>query len=163
MNKTTISALMLAVAVLATGCKKADNDPSTGPAQEAGKAIDNTAGAAAEEYQGSRGAVGAATERAAENVDKATDRAGDNVENATDRANQNMKEAGAEVRQESREAAADVARRADATNSAGKGLERAGEKMQDGRSNKQRRLSAGASKGPPICIAVCGLFTAIAG
>jgi len=132
MNKTTISALMLAVAVLATGCKKADNDPSTGPAQEAGKTIDNTAAAAAQNTREAGAAVGAATERAAVNADKAAERAGDKIENAADRANQNMKEAGAEVRQESHEAAANVKEgAAHVTNKAGQGLERAGEKMQD--------------------------------
>src|SRR5450830_1417650 len=108
MNKTTISALMLAVAVLATGCKKADNDPSTGPAQEAGKAIDQTGAAVADNAREGAAAVGQATERAAENVDKAAERAGDKIENAAERTGENLKEAGAEVRQESREAAQDV-------------------------------------------------------
>jgi hypothetical protein len=132
MNKMTISALMFAVAVAATGCKKADNDPSTGPAQEAGKAIDNTAANAAQDAKEGAAAVGNATERAVDNTAAAADRAGDKIENAADRAGQNMKEAGAEVRQESKEAAANVKEgAADATAKAGKGLERAGEKMQD--------------------------------
>lgn len=133
MNKTTISALMLAVAVLATGCKK-DADPSTGPAQEAGKAIDNAGAKVAEETKEGAATVGAATERAAENVDQATDRAAANIDQATDKAAENLKEAGAEVRQESKEAAAEVRQGADAVNDkAGKALERAGEKMQDGK------------------------------
>ena len=134
MNKTTISALMLAVAVLATGCKKADNDPSTGPAQEAGAAIDNAGAQVAEETKEGAAAVGAATEQAAENIDQATDRAAANIDQATDKAAANMREAGAEVRQESKEAAAEVAQGADAINDkTGKALERAGEKMQDGK------------------------------
>jgi hypothetical protein len=134
MKKTTISAIMLAVAVLATGCKKADNDPSTGPAQEAGKAIDNAGAKVAEETKEGAAAVGAATERAAENVDQATDKAAANVEHAAEHAKENMKEAGAEVRQESKEAAAEVRQGADAINDkAGKAVERAGEKMQDGK------------------------------
>lgn len=134
MNKTTISALMLAVAVLATGCKKADNDPSTGPAQEAGAAIDNAGAKVAEETKEAGAAVGAATERAAENVDAATERAAANIDQATDKAAENLKEAGAEVRQESKEAAAEVRQGADAINDkAGKAVERAGEKMQDGK------------------------------
>ena len=134
MKKTTISAIMLAVAVLATGCKKADNDPSTGPAQEAGKAIDNAGAKVAEETKEGAAAVGAATERAAENVDQATDKAAANIDHATDKAAANMREAGAEVRQESKEAAAEVRQGADAINDkAGKAVERAGEKMQDGK------------------------------
>jgi PBP1b-binding outer membrane lipoprotein LpoB len=132
MNKTTISALMLAVAVLATGCKKADNDPSTGPAQEAGKAIDNTAANAAQETREATAATAAAADRAGDKIENAADRAGDKIENAADRANQNMKEAGAEVRQETREAAHDVKHgAANATDAAGKSLERTGEKMQE--------------------------------
>jgi hypothetical protein len=116
MNKMTISALMFAVAVAATGCKKADNDPSTGPAQEAGKAIDNTAAAAAQDAKEGVTDCGSAFLGVL----------------GADRAGQNMKEAGAEVRQESKEAAANVKEgAADATAKAGKGLERAGEKMQD--------------------------------
>ena len=45
----TITALMLAVAVMATGCKKADDNPNMGPAQEAGAAVDNAAANAAQE------------------------------------------------------------------------------------------------------------------
>ena len=132
MNKTAISALMFAVAIAATGCKKADNDPSTGPAQEAGKAIDNTAANAPQDVKEGAAAVGNATERAAENANAAAERAGDKIENAADRAGQNMKEAGAEIRQESKEAAQDVKEgAANASNSAGKAVERAGEKMQD--------------------------------
>jgi hypothetical protein len=120
MKTTTISAILLAVAVLATGCKKAD-DPSMGPAQEAGKALDN---AGAEVRQESREAA-AATEHAA-------DRAGDKMREAGAEVRQETREAGAEVRQESRDAAQNVREGADkATDATGRALERAGEKMQD--------------------------------
>ena len=57
----TITALMLAVAVMATGCKKADDNPNMGPAQEAGAAVDAAAANAAQE-----------TREAAQNVENAT-------------------------------------------------------------------------------------------
>ena len=41
MKATTISSIMLAVAVLVTGCHKAEDKDGMGPAQEAGKAIDD--------------------------------------------------------------------------------------------------------------------------
>ena len=133
MNKATISALMIAVAVLATRCKK-DADPSTGPAQEAGAAIDNAGAEVAQETKEAGAAIENSAERAAENVDQATDRAAANIDQATDKAAENLKEAGAEVRQETKEAAAEVRQGADAINDkAGKAVERAGEKMQDGK------------------------------
>ncbi|MGX4640521.1 hypothetical protein [Massilia sp. SYSU DXS3249] len=133
MNKATISALMIAVAVLATGCKK-DADPSTGPAQEAGAAIDNAGAKVAEETKEAGAAIENSAERAAENVDQAADKAAANIDQATDKAAANMREAGAEVRQETKEAAAEVRQGADAINDkAGKAVERAGEKMQDGK------------------------------
>ena len=46
MKTTTISGIMLAVAVLVTGCNKNDG---MGPAQEAGKAVDNAGAAVATE------------------------------------------------------------------------------------------------------------------
>ena len=133
MKKTTISALMLAVAVLATGCKK-DADPATGPAQEAGAAIDNAGAKVAEETKDAAAAVGTATERAAENVEQAADKAGENLKEAGAEIRQETKEAGAEIRQETKEATAEVKQGADAINDkAGKAVERAGEKMQDGK------------------------------
>lgn len=109
MNKITISGILLAVAVMATGCKKAD-DPTMGPAQEAGKAVDQ-AGAN----------VAAETREGVQKADAAAERAEANVEKA-----------GAEVRQESKEAAAEVKQGvSNATDATGKAVERAGEKMQD--------------------------------
>lgn len=118
--KTTIalSAVMLSVAVLATGCNKKDD---MGPAQEAGAAIDNAGRTVADETREGVAAADAAAERAGERVEAAADRAGDRIDNAT-----------AEVRQETREAADDAKEAAsDATAAAGRSVERAGEKMQD--------------------------------
>jgi colicin import membrane protein len=47
MKATTISSIMLAVAVLVTGCHKAQDKNGMGPAQSAGKAIDDTGAKAA--------------------------------------------------------------------------------------------------------------------
>ena len=103
MKKITIPALMLAVAMVATGCKKADDNPNMGPAQEAGAAIDNAGANTA-----------AAAREGAERVDAATDRAAANMENAAERAGQNIKEGAS-----------------DATAATGRAVERAGEKIQD--------------------------------
>jgi uncharacterized protein with beta-barrel porin domain len=120
MNKTTISGIMLAVAVLATGCNKADNN-SMGPAQEAGKAVDQAGANVARETREGIERADQATERAAANAERTAERAGDNIERA-----------GAEVRQESREAAQDVKQGvSNATEATGRSVERAGERMQD--------------------------------
>jgi hypothetical protein len=49
MKATTISSIMLAVAVLVTGCHKAEDKDGMGPAQSAGKAIDDAGAKAAAE------------------------------------------------------------------------------------------------------------------
>jgi colicin import membrane protein len=124
----SLSSILFAVAVLATGCHKAENTtPATtdtatmGPAQTAGKAVDDAGANAA-----------AATRDAAADANAAANRAGEKIDAATDRAAANMKEAGAEVKQESKEAAANVKEGAkDATAATGRAVERTGEKMQD--------------------------------
>ena len=124
MKTTTISALLFSVAVLATGCHKAETTTTTndmGPAQTAGKAVDDAGANAA-----------AATRDAAANANVAADRANAKIDAAADRTAANMREAGAEVRQGSKEAAANVKEGAkDATAATGRALERTGEKMQD--------------------------------
>lgn len=132
--KTTasITAMMLALAVMATGCNKKDDNPNMGPAQEAGAAVDNATANAAQETREAAQNVENATENAAERVDAATDRAGERIENAAERAEKNLEQAGAEVKQETREASAEVRQGADAmADKTGAALERAGEKMQD--------------------------------
>lgn len=133
---TTLSGIMLAVAVLVTGCNKSDN---MGPAQEAGKAVDDAGRTVANETREGVAAADAAAERTGDRVEAAADRtearldaAGERAEAAADRAGDRVQAAGAEVRQESREAAAEAkAATADATAAAGRSVERAGEKMQD--------------------------------
>jgi colicin import membrane protein len=120
MNKTTISGIFLAVAVLATGCHKTD-DTAMGPAQQAGKAVDDAGATVAQNAR-----------EGAERADQAAERAGDKIDHAAKRAGDNLEQAGAEVRQESKEAAHDMKEDAkDATAATGKSIERAGERIQD--------------------------------
>jgi hypothetical protein len=132
----SLSSILFAVAVLATGCHKAEdtnaNTSGMGPAQSAGKAVDDAGAKAAAETREAAADANAAANRAGEKIDAATDRAAEKVDAAADRTAANMKEAGAEVRQESKEAAANVKEGAkDATSATGRALERTGEKMQD--------------------------------
>lgn len=133
MNKTTIAAMLLAVAALATGCHKAENtNTGMGPAQEAGKAVDDAGAKVSAEARESAANANAAADRAGERIDAATDRAGAKIDAATDRAAEKSREAGAEVRQESHEAAQNVKEGAsNATAATGRAVERAGEKIQD--------------------------------
>jgi colicin import membrane protein len=133
MKTTTISSILLAVAVLATGCHKAE--PTTtngmGPAQAAGKAVDDAGAKAAEESRQAADKANAAAAHAGDKIDAATDRAGAKIDAAADRTADNMKQAGAEVREGSKEAAQNVKEgAADATAATGRALERTGEKMQ---------------------------------
>lgn len=137
MKTTTISlsSIVLAVAVLATGCHKTEKTTvetnSMGPAQTAGKAVDDAGANAAAQTRQAAADANAAANRAGEKIDAATDRAAVKVDAAADRAASNMREAGAEVRQESHEAAANAKEGAkDATAATGRALERTGEKMQ---------------------------------
>jgi colicin import membrane protein len=125
MKTTTISSMLLAVAVLATGCHKAEpttaNTNGMGPAQAAGKAVDDTGAKAAAESR-----------QAAADANAAANRAGEKIDAAAERTGENMRQAGAEVREGSKEAAQNVKEGAsDATAAAGRGLERTGQKMQD--------------------------------
>jgi colicin import membrane protein len=134
MKTTTISSILFAVAVLATGCHKADTttNKDMGPAQTAGKAVDDTGAKAAAETREAAADAKAAADRAATNANAAADRAGEKIDAAADRAGENMKQAGAEVRQDSKEAAHNVKEGAkDATAATGRALERTGEKMQN--------------------------------
>src|SRR5437764_5303531 len=125
MKTTTISSMLLAVAILATGCHKAETTtPATtdgmGPAQAAGKAVDDTGAKAVEESR-----------QAADKANAAAARAGDKIDAAAERTGENMRQAGAEVREGSKEAAQNVKEgAADATAATGRALERTGEKMQ---------------------------------
>ena len=132
----TLSSIMFAVAVLATGCHKTEKTTvetnGMGPAQTAGKNIDDAGAKAAAESREAAANANAAANRAGEKIDAATDRAAVKADAAADRAAANMHEAGAEVRQESKEAAANVKEGAkDATSATGRALERTGEKMQN--------------------------------
>jgi colicin import membrane protein len=136
MKTTTISisSILFAAAVLMTGCHKAEPTDTNGmgPAQAAGKAVDDAGANAAATTREAAADANAAANRAGEKIDAATDRAAEKVDAAADRTAANMKEAGAEVRQESKEAAADVKEGAkDATAATGRALERTGEKMQN--------------------------------
>jgi hypothetical protein len=120
MNKTTLTGIMLALAVLATGCSDRDRD-GRGPAEEAGKAVDDAGANVARETDQAVERADAAAERAAANVDAAAERAEANIEHAADHAEAGVERAGAEVREETREAAV----------ATGKAVERTGEKIQE--------------------------------
>lgn len=121
LNKATLSGIMLAVAVLATGCHKAEDTNNMGPAQTAGKALDDT---------GAK--VAAETREGADRAAAAADRANDKAAAAADRAGDHLQQAGAEIRQESKEAAHDAKEgMKNATEATGKAVERTGEKIQD--------------------------------
>ena len=64
MKATTISSIMLAVAVLVTGCHKAEDKNGMGPAQEAGKAIDDAGAKAAAESKEAAANANAAAQQA---------------------------------------------------------------------------------------------------
>jgi predicted small secreted protein len=133
MKNITVATLMLAVAALASGCHKADNNTNgMGPAQSAGKAVDDAGSKVATETREGAAVAGAVVDKAGENAKIAADHAGDKIENAADRAGDKAQQAGAEVRQESHEAAQNVKEGASkATTATGKAVERAGEKIQD--------------------------------
>jgi colicin import membrane protein len=76
MKATTISSIMLAVAVLVTGCHKAEDKDGMGPAQTAGKAIDDAGAKAAAE-----------SKEAAANANAAAQQAGANAKEAAHEAN----------------------------------------------------------------------------
>ena len=63
MNKMTLAGIMMAVTVLATGCKKDVDGDGKGPAQEAGAAIDNAGQTVATETKEATAEAAAATER----------------------------------------------------------------------------------------------------
>jgi colicin import membrane protein len=141
MKTTTISSLLLAVAVLATGCHKAEPTTTTtttaetngmGPAQAAGKAVDDTGAKVAEESRQAADKANAAAERAGDKANAAAERAGDKIDAAAERTGENMRQAGANMREGSKEAAHNVKEgAADATAATGRALERTGEKMQN--------------------------------
>ena len=71
MKATTISSIMLAVAVLVTGCHKAQDKDGMGPAQSAGKAIDDTGAKAAAESKEAAANANAAAQQAGQNAKEA--------------------------------------------------------------------------------------------
>jgi hypothetical protein len=81
MKTTTISisSILFAVAVLASGCHKAEptDTNSMGPAQAAGKAVDDAGANAASASREAAADANAAANRAGEKIDAATDRAGE--------------------------------------------------------------------------------------
>jgi hypothetical protein len=138
MKTTTLSlsSILLAVAVLATGCHKTEKTTvetnGMGPAQTAGKTVDDAGAKAAAETRAAAADANAAANRAGDKIDAASDRAAVKVDAAADRAAANMHEAGAAARQESHDAAVNMKEGAkDATAATGRALERTGEKMQD--------------------------------
>jgi len=121
----SIPSLLLAVAVLASGCHKTEKTTvetnGMGPAQTAGKAVDDAGANTA-----------AAAQQAGDNARDAAQRAGDKMSDAAARTDAAAHEAGAEVKANAHEAGQDIKQGAkDATDATGKAVERTGQKMQD--------------------------------
>jgi colicin import membrane protein len=121
----SIPSILLAVAVLATGCHKTEKTTvetnGMGPAQTAGKTVDDAGANAAQ-----------ATREGAARTEAAADRAGDNARDAAQRAGDKMSDAAARTDAAARDAGQDIKQGAsNATDAAGRGLEHAGKKMQD--------------------------------
>lgn len=121
----SIPSLLLAVAVLATGCHKTDKTTvdtnGMGPAQSAGKAVDDAGANAA-----------AATREGAARTEAAAQRAGDQMSEAAARTDAAAREAGADAKADAHEAGQEIKQDASkATDATGKALERSGEKMRD--------------------------------
>ena len=125
LKSLSIPSILLAVAVLATGCHKTEKNTvetnDMGPAQTAGKAVDDA---------GAKTAT--AAQQAGDNARDAAQRAGDNMSDAAARTGAAAREAGAEAKANAHEAGQDIKQGAkDATDATGKAVERTGQKMQD--------------------------------
>ena len=119
----SIPSILLAVAVLAAGCHKTDNTDTNGmgPAQTAGKAVDDAGANAAQATHDAAVRTDAAAERAGDKMDAAAERAGDKMDAAAARTDADAHQAGQDIKQGV----------SNATDAAGRGLEKAGQKMQD--------------------------------
>ena len=121
----SIPSLLLAVAVLASGCHKTEKTTvetnGMGPAQTAGKAVDDAGANAA-----------ATTQQAGENARDAAQRAGDNMSAAAARTDAAAHDTAADARADAHAAGQDIKQGVNnATDATGRGLEKAGKKMQD--------------------------------
>jgi hypothetical protein len=121
----SIPSILLAVAVLATGCHKTEKTTvetnGMGPAQTAGKAVDDAGANAAQ-----------ATSEGAARTEAAARHAGDQISDAAARTDAAAREAGADARADAHEAGKDIKQGvSNATDATGRGLEHAGQKMQD--------------------------------
>jgi hypothetical protein len=121
----SIPSILLAVAVLATGCHKTEKTTvetnDMGPAQTAGKAVDDAGAKTA-----------AAAQQAGDNARDAAQRAGDKMSDAAARTDAAAREAGADARANAHEAGQDIKEGvSNATDATGKAVERTGQKMQD--------------------------------
>jgi hypothetical protein len=121
----SIPSILLAVAVLATGCHKTEKTTvetnGMGPAQTAGKAVDDA---------GANAAV--VTQQAGENARDAAQRAGDKMSDAAARTDAAAHDAAADARADAHAAGKDIKQGvSNATDATGRGLEKAGQKMQD--------------------------------
>jgi hypothetical protein len=135
-TKSTIamSALLLSVAMLAAGCHKTDPNANAGmgPAQSAGKAVDDAGANAAAATREGAAKTEAAAEHAGDKAQDAAQRAGDNMNAAAAQSKEAAKEAGANVKEGAHEAGQNIKEgAANVTDAAGRGLEKAGQKMQD--------------------------------
>jgi hypothetical protein len=135
-NKTTftLSAMLLSVAMLAAGCHKTDENANAGmgPAQSAGKAVDDAGANAAAATREGAAKTEAAVDQAGDKAHDAAQRAGENMSDAAHQTAAAAKEAGADAKVEAKQAGQNLKEgAANATDAAGRGLEKAGQKMQD--------------------------------
>lgn len=134
LKSLTMPSILLAVAVLAAGCHKTDNTDTNGmgPAQTAGKAVDDAGANAAQATREGAERTEAAAQQAGDNARDAAHRAGDNMSEAASQADADAHAAGAEARADAHAAGQDIKQGvSNATDATGKALEHAGQKVQD--------------------------------
>jgi len=97
MNRTSIAIALLAASLLA-GCKQSD-EGGVGPAQQAGKAIDDAGAKVAGKVREQVDKADAAAEQARERAKEATAQARDNLDKATETVGKKVEEAGEKIQQ----------------------------------------------------------------
>ena len=97
MNRTCISIALLA-ATLVAGCNPS-KDEGIGPAQQAGKAIDDAGAKVAGKVQEQVDKADAAAEQARERAKEATAQASRNLDKATEAVGKKVEEAGEKIQQ----------------------------------------------------------------
>ena len=97
MNRTSIAIALLA-ATLVAGCKQS-SETGVGPAQQAGKAIDDAGAKVAGKVQEQVEKADAAAQQAREHAKEATEQARGNLDKATEAVGKKVEEAGEKIQQ----------------------------------------------------------------